>query len=52
LLHACEGQQIKIAERDPVDRTIPGTYHHLSDDCRVGWHPQWESMFKTGDWQQ
>ena len=47
LLNACERQQVKIADRDPVDRTIPGTYHHLSDDLRLGWHPKWEDMFCT-----
>ena len=45
LLNACEGQQVRISDRDPVDRTIPGTYHHLSDDLRLGWHPSWENMF-------
>ena len=45
LLNACERQQIKIADMDPVDRTIPGTYHHLSDDLKLGWHPQWHSLF-------
>ena len=45
LLNACEGQQVRISDRDPVDGTIPGTYHHLSDDLRLGWHPSWENMF-------
>jgi len=47
LLNACERQQVRIADRDPVDRTIPGTYHHLSNDLRLGWHPKWEDMFCT-----
>ena len=49
LLNACEGQQVRISDRDPVDRTIPGTYHHLSDDRRVGWHPKWKSLFCKGE---
>lgn len=48
LLNACEGQQVRIADRDPVDRTIPGTYHHLSDDLKLGWHPQWRMLFCDG----
>ena len=47
LLNACERQQVRIADRDPVDRTIPGTYHHLSNDLRLGWHPKWKDMFCT-----
>ena len=49
LLNACEGQQVRIANQDPVDRMIPGTYHHLSDDLRVGWHPQWRALFCNGE---
>jgi hypothetical protein len=45
LLNACERQQERLAGMEVVDRTIPGTYHHLSDDLRLGWHPQWKEMF-------
>ena len=45
LLNTCEGRQERLAGLDVADRTIPGIYHHLSDDLRVGWHPRWESLF-------
>ena len=46
LLNDCEGVQERIAGQDVADRTVPGTYQHLSNDLRVGWHPLWESMFR------
>ena len=45
LLNACERRQERLAGMDVVDRFIPGTYHHLADECKLGWHPQWRAMF-------
>lgn len=45
LLNACERRQERLAGMDVVDRFIPGTYHHLADECKLGWHPQWRALF-------
>jgi hypothetical protein len=45
ILLECQQRQERIANMDPPDRTVQGSYHVLSDELRVGWHPQWENIF-------
>jgi hypothetical protein len=42
LLFECQNRQERIANMDPPDKTIQGTYHVLADELRLGWHPEWE----------
>jgi hypothetical protein len=41
----CQQRQELISNMSPPDRTIQGSYHVLSDELRVGWHPRWENIF-------
>jgi hypothetical protein len=45
LLLACKMRQERIANIDPPDKTVQGSYHVLADELRLGWHPKWESLF-------
>jgi hypothetical protein len=45
ILLECQQRQERIANMDPPDRTVQGSYHVLSDELRVGWHPQWVNIF-------
>jgi hypothetical protein len=45
ILLKCQQRQERIANMDPPDRTVQGSYHLLSDELQVGWHPQWENIF-------
>jgi hypothetical protein len=41
----CQQRSEKIADKEPPNRTIQGSYHVLSDEVKVGWHPQWRVLF-------
>jgi hypothetical protein len=45
LLIECQRRQERIANMDPPDRTVQGSYHVLADELRLGWHPKWEIIF-------
>jgi hypothetical protein len=45
ILNDCQQRQERIANMDPPDRTVQGSYHVLSNELRVGWHPRWENIF-------
>jgi hypothetical protein len=45
ILLECQQRQEHIANMTPPDRTVQGSYHVLSDELRIGWHPQWENIF-------
>ncbi|MDR1888016.1 MAG: hypothetical protein LBQ81_01295 [Zoogloeaceae bacterium] len=47
LLNRCQQRQQTISGQEPPDRTVQGSYHVLSDERRLGWHPHWEDAFKT-----
>jgi hypothetical protein len=47
LLLECQRRQERIANMDPPDRTVQGSYHVLADELRLGWHPKWETIFST-----
>jgi len=50
LLLECHQRQEKIADKEPPDRTIQGSYHVLADEMSVGWHPNWKVLCpKTED---
>jgi hypothetical protein len=44
LLIECQQRQEKIANMNPPDRTVQGSYHVLADEPRLGWHPRWQDM--------
>ena len=46
LLGYCKMRDESLNEMTPPDKTISGTYHFLSNQKIVGWHPQWENIFK------
>lgn len=41
----CKLRLEKINDMTPPNGTISGTYHGLSNECLIGWHPQWEDRF-------
>jgi hypothetical protein len=49
ILLDCQQRQECIANMDPPDRTVQGSYHVLSDELRVGWHPRWENIFSKNE---
>ena len=44
LLLECKKRQERIANIDPPDKTVQGSYHVLADEPRLGWHPNWENL--------
>ncbi len=46
LLLDCAARQETIRNINPPDSTISGTYHALADELTLGWHPDWEALFK------
>ena len=44
VLNECLDRQETLAGQHPTDRMIQGSYHVLSDEKRVGWHPRWEEL--------
>jgi hypothetical protein len=44
LLLECQKRQERIANMEPPDRTVQGSYHVLADELRLGWYPTWESV--------
>lgn len=47
LYSRCKSRRERINNVDPPDRTIPGTYHALSDRNELGWHPKWNNLINT-----
>ena len=47
LLYTCQARSELLNEQTPPDRTIQGTYHVLSDEKSLGWHPDWENMIDS-----
>ena len=45
LLSICKSRQETIRGENPPSSTIAGTYHALSDELELGWHPIWETIF-------
>lgn len=45
ILLDCQQRQELIADMNPPDRTVQGSYHVLSDELRIGWHPRWKIIF-------
>lgn len=43
----CKSRQETINNLSPPDRTIPGTYHALTNRNEVGWHPNWKNIIKN-----
>ena len=39
----CQLKDIQLAQKIPPSRTVQGTYHLLSDEKELGWHPDWKS---------
>jgi hypothetical protein len=48
LLLDCKDRQETIRDMRPPSSTIAGTYHALADEPLLGWHPNWEMLFKKG----
>ncbi len=48
LLLDCKNRQETIRDMHPPTSTIAGTYHALADEPLLGWHPNWENLFKKG----
>ena len=49
LLGDCKTRNESLNGMTPPDKTISGTYHFLSNQRFIGWHPQWENIFKDKD---
>lgn len=47
LLSRCANKTHTLRGNTPPASTISGTYHLLADEPTLGWHPQWETMFKN-----
>lgn len=35
----CQKRQERIADKEPPDKTVQGSYHVLADEQLLGWHP-------------
>lgn len=46
LLLECKNRQETIRDMHPPTTTISGTYHALADEPVLGWHLNWESLFR------
>lgn len=44
LLEKCKSRQETIRDMSPPDRTVAGTYHALSEEPVLGWHPTWKKL--------
>ena len=43
----CVKQRIPVENQQPADHFIPGCYHLLAEDVKLGWHPSYESLLKA-----
>ena len=46
LYSECQQKDIKLAQKIPPSKTVQGTYHLLSDEKELGWHPDWKNKLK------
>lgn len=42
----CQDKDIKLAQQNPPDRTVQGTYQVLSNNKELGWHPDWSKKLE------
>ena len=42
IFHQCRMRHQLIKNQDPPPATIAGTYHLMSNNFSIGWHPNWE----------
>jgi hypothetical protein len=47
LYYDCISHQTMLAGRDIPMHTVPGTFHGLAERVTVGWHPDYEKLFKA-----
>jgi hypothetical protein len=45
LLNKCYSTQVDVGGALPPSATVSGTYHALADKPRIGWHPNWKTLF-------
>ncbi|PWV95810.1 hypothetical protein DFR52_10874 [Hoeflea marina] len=48
LLRLCLRTKTKLAGQDVPDHFAPGSFHDLSDQLRIGWHPDHKSILEEG----
>ncbi|CAH0280127.1 hypothetical protein SRABI27_03750 [Pedobacter sp. Bi27] len=41
----CRARKQIIRDQDPPALTVEGTYHFLSNNLAIGWHPKWKATF-------
>lgn len=46
IFNECQSMNITLANQTPPNRTIQGSYLVLSDEKRLGWHPQWVHLLE------
>ncbi len=44
IYNGCSDRNVKIEGRELPFHMVPGSYHVLSDEKRVGWHPKWQTL--------
>ncbi len=40
----CVKQHVLVENLQPLGHFIPGCYHLLADDAKLGWHPRYEQL--------
>jgi hypothetical protein len=43
----CVQQRLTIENQQPPEHFIPGCYHLLADDAKLGWHPHYEKLLAS-----
>lgn len=43
----CVKQHVLVENLQPLDHFIPGCYHLLADNAKLGWHPRYEQLLKA-----
>jgi len=43
----CVRLRVPVENQQPADHFIPGCYHLLAEDMKLGWHPHYESLLKA-----
>lgn len=43
----CIKQHVLVENHQPLDHFIPGCYHVLADDVKLGWHPNYQQLLKS-----
>lgn len=49
LLYECKKRHESLNDLTPPDGTIQGTYHVLSNEKTLGWHPRWRIIIENND---